>query len=153
MTTRCIALATGMLVGSLHGRAQTEGGIRFHHVHMNVVDPARSSSFYTSAFEQTRKVTVAGWDGIQSESSYVLFNRVPARASSEWDTAIWHFGWNTPDAVADHKRLAASGVQFFRVPPPSGHMIGPGRKRRRDRAGRRSQRRQDGSTRSTTSTS
>src|SRR2546422_7603905 len=52
-------------------------------------------------------------------------SKVPRPASAEWDTPIWHFGWNTANAVADYKRLAARGVTFFRVPPPSGHMVGP----------------------------
>jgi catechol 2,3-dioxygenase-like lactoylglutathione lyase family enzyme len=68
---------------------------------------------------------VAGWPGVQSEDIYILFNQVPKPASNEWDTAIWHFGWNTGNAVQDYKRLAARGVEFFRVPPPSGHMVGP----------------------------
>jgi catechol 2,3-dioxygenase-like lactoylglutathione lyase family enzyme len=125
VVVRLPAIALGALFLGVPGGAQVESGIRFHHVHMNVVDPARSASFYTSAFEGTRRVTVAGWEGVQAEDSYLLFTRVPARASTEWDTPIWHFGWNTPDAVADHQRLAARGVEFFRVPPPSGHLIGP----------------------------
>src|SRR5437899_2035541 len=38
----------------------------FHHVHMNVVDPERSAAFYVTNF-QSKRVTVAGWDGVQTE--------------------------------------------------------------------------------------
>lgn len=96
----------------------------FHHVHMNVVDPERSAAFYVANFNATR-VTVAGWEGVQSEDIYILFNKVKTQASNEWDSAIWHFGWNSPAPVDDYKRISAGGVTFFRVPPPSAHMIGP----------------------------
>ena len=97
----------------------------FHHVHLNVVDPDRSAAFYTGAFEKTRRANIAGWDGVQSENIFLLFNRVDSPASAEWTTAIWHFGWNSVDVIADHRRLAAKGIEFFRVPPPSGHMWAP----------------------------
>ena len=99
--------------------------VGFHHVHMNVVDPERSISFYTRSFQQTRRTAVAGWDAVQSEESYLLFTEVPHPASAELDTALWHFGWNSPDLIGDHQRLAAQGAVFFRVPPPSGHMTAP----------------------------
>lgn len=120
------SFATLLLLLGFHGHAQEGSDIQFHHVHMNVVDPARSAAFYTDAFP-TRKVNVAGFDGVQAESSYILFTKTTRPASAEWDTAIWHFGWNSPNTVADHKRLAAKGIEFFRVPPPSGHLIGPDR--------------------------
>lgn len=92
---------------------------------MNVVDPTRSADFFVRSFEMTRPVTLAGWPGVQTEDTYILFSKVARQASTEWDSAFWHFGWNTPDAAADYRRLAAEGVPFFRVPPPSGHMRGP----------------------------
>ena len=92
---------------------------------MNVVDPQQSIAFYTDAFEQTQRTVVAGWDALRSEDSYILFSRVTSPRSAEWDTPIWHFGWNSPDVVATHERLVSRGVSFFRVPPPSGHMIAP----------------------------
>ena len=97
----------------------------FHHVHLNVVDPDRSAAFYTGAFEKTRRTKVAGWDAVRSENIFLLFNKVEARAPAEWTTGIWHFGWNSVDVIADHRRLAAQGIPFFRVPPPSGHMWAP----------------------------
>ena len=63
--------------------------------------------------------------GVQTDDIYILFNRVKTAASHEWDSAIWHFGWNSPSMVEDYERLAATGVKFFRVPPPSAHLIGP----------------------------
>jgi catechol 2,3-dioxygenase-like lactoylglutathione lyase family enzyme len=98
--------------------------IGFHHVHMNVVNPERSASFYVSHVHSAR-VTVAGWVGVQTEDIYILFNKVEQSASNEWDSAIWHFGWNDPSPMDAYGRISAAGVRFFRVPPPSAHMIGP----------------------------
>ena len=94
-------------------------------MHMNVVDPERSIRFYTSSFEVTQKTRVAGWDAVQSEDTYLLFDEVPRPASTDLDTALWHFGWNSPDLIGDYQRLAAQGAVFFRVPPPSGHITAP----------------------------
>ena len=96
-----------------------------HHVHMNVVDPELSIAFYTGAFETTRRTAVAGWPAVRSEGVHLLFEQVPEPASAELDAALWHFGWNSPDLLADYERMAALGVEFFRVPPPSGHMYSP----------------------------
>ena len=118
-----LAMVLLFLGAGAHGRPP--GEVRFHHVHMNVVDPVRTAAFYANAFEQTRQVNVAGWDGIQTENSYLLFSTVATPASTEWDTPIWHFGWNSADTISAYQRLAAAGVVFFRVPPPSAHLIGP----------------------------
>lgn len=103
----------------------TPPAIDFHHVHMNVVDPGASTAFYVTSFTRATRHVEAGIPGVKSDNVLILFNRVAQPASAEWDTPFWHFGWNTADAVADHRRIAALGVRFFRVPPPSGHMVGP----------------------------
>lgn len=107
-------------------RAQVRSpNVGFHHVHMKVVDPEQSISFYTSSFTQTQRTEIAGWDAVRSENAYLLFEKVLFPISIELDSALWHFGWNSPDLIADYRRLSAQGVDFFRVPPPSGHMMGP----------------------------
>jgi len=98
---------------------------RLHHVHLNVVDVERSIGFYTRAFPTTSRTQVAGWPAVRSEQIFLLFTEVPVAPSAEHDTALWHFGWNTPDVVGDYNRLADEGVTFFRVPPPSGHIWAP----------------------------
>ncbi len=121
-----VLFAALLALGLPVGHAQPGAGLAlFHYVHMNVVDPQRSIAFYTRAFDQTRKTNTAGWEALQTENSFILFDRVPRAASAEWDTAVWHFGWNSADTVAAYKRLAAQGVEFFRVPPPSAHLVAP----------------------------
>src|SRR5262245_53220979 len=96
----------------------------FHHVHMNVIDPERTAAFYVTHFNAVR-VAVAGRPGLETDGAYLLCNKVKTQASYEWDSAIWHFGWNDPSPVDAYNRIAAGGVKFFRVPPPSAHMVGP----------------------------
>src|SRR5262245_58152192 len=96
--------------------------VDFHHVHMNVLDPDKSASFYVTHFN-AKSLTIAGWRGVQTETAYILFEKVAKPAPYEWDTAIWHFGWLTKSPADDYKRIVAAGVKFFRVPPPSAHAI------------------------------
>jgi hypothetical protein len=127
-----LAAAAALLAASVAGSAQ-EARLRdparpivsaFHHVHMNVVDPEKSATFYAAHFDSTR-VNVAGWSGVRADGVDILFTKVGRQASHEWDSAIWHFGWSSPATTDDYQRIAAAGVKFFRVPPPSAHMIGP----------------------------
>ena len=109
----------------VHAQDSRPPAAGFHHVHLNVVDADRSVEFYTTAFGKTRRARVAGWDAVQAENIFLLFNEVAAPAPADWTTALWHFGWNSADVLADYRRLAALGIPFFRVPPPSGHMWAP----------------------------
>ncbi|HJQ22263.1 MAG TPA: VOC family protein [Blastocatellia bacterium] len=86
--------------------------IAFHHVHLNSTDPAAATNFYTRTFDVTRKVSVAGIDGVQSENMYLLFNPVSKPAPSAKASAIWHFGWGSPDVEADYQRHLANGIVF-----------------------------------------
>jgi catechol 2,3-dioxygenase-like lactoylglutathione lyase family enzyme len=74
---------------------------RFHHLHLNSVDPERAISFYARQFPSTSPTT---WGGLPALASYrdvlILFTRVdapPPTAPEAPDTAIWHFGWHVPD--------------------------------------------------------
>jgi tetratricopeptide (TPR) repeat protein/predicted enzyme related to lactoylglutathione lyase len=84
----------------------------FHHVHLNSVDPAGSVAFYTKTFDVTKKTSLAGFEAVHSEHMYLLFTRVASPASAELDTAIWHFGWGSPDVEADYQRHVVQGVPF-----------------------------------------
>jgi catechol 2,3-dioxygenase-like lactoylglutathione lyase family enzyme len=127
------AVVWSVLIGASVVLRPSHGAVRaqdaplvtdFHHVHVNVVDPERSAAFYVTNFNATR-VTVAGWPGVKTETGYILYEKVAKPASYEWDTAIWHYGWTSESPIDAYKRIAANGVKFFRVPPPSGHMIDP----------------------------
>jgi tetratricopeptide (TPR) repeat protein len=84
----------------------------FHHVHLNSVDPERAIAFYTKTFDVTTKTSLAGFDAVQSEQMYLLFTRVGSPAPAELNTAIWHFGWGSPNVEADYQKHVADGVPF-----------------------------------------
>src|SRR5438045_2263444 len=46
--------------------------VTFHHVHLNSTDPSTAMNFYTKTFDVTKKASLAGFDGIQSENMYLL---------------------------------------------------------------------------------
>src|SRR5678815_5455626 len=84
----------------------------FHHLHLNSIDPSKAIDFYTSTFDVTRKTSVAGFDAVQSENMYLLFNRVSRAPEASLDSPIWHFGWGSTAMEGDYERLSAKGVSF-----------------------------------------
>jgi lactoylglutathione lyase len=84
----------------------------FHHLHLNSTSPADAISFYTKTFDVTKKITLAGIEGVQSENMYLLFDRVGKPPATAPDTAIWHFGWGSTAMEADYARHLANGVSF-----------------------------------------
>ena len=84
----------------------------FHHVHLNSLDPSKAIDFYTRTFDVTKKIVLAGFDGIRSENIYLLFDRVKKPPATAPDSAIWHFGWGSTAMEADYRKHIASGVTF-----------------------------------------
>jgi catechol 2,3-dioxygenase-like lactoylglutathione lyase family enzyme len=84
----------------------------FHHVHLNSTDPAAACAFYTRSFELTKHTTLAGWDAVQSEDVYLLFNKVNAAPSAALTSPLWHFGWGSTNVEADYQTYLAKGVAF-----------------------------------------
>lgn len=84
----------------------------FHHVHLNSLDPAKAIAFYTRTFEVTRKTSLAGWEAVQSENIFLLFDKVKQAPATSPDSAIWHFGWGSTAMESDYQKHQASGVSF-----------------------------------------
>ncbi|MBI3210626.1 MAG: VOC family protein [Candidatus Solibacter usitatus] len=84
----------------------------FHHVHLNVTDPAAAISFYTTKFS-AEKSAFAGKDAVWAQKSWLLFDKVAA-APVAWpyDSPIWHIGWGAEDMPAVYKKQVESGTQF-----------------------------------------
>ena len=117
---RAIVCATAVYTASVFLGGQESAGqsaadatpAGFHHVHLNVVDPAKSIAFYTRTFDVTRSATLAGFDAVQSDNIYLLFRKVTTPASADLNTSIWHFGWGSPNMETDYAKHAAAGVEF-----------------------------------------
>jgi catechol 2,3-dioxygenase-like lactoylglutathione lyase family enzyme len=84
----------------------------FHHVHLNSSEPSKAIDFYTRTFEVTKKTAVAGFDAVQSENIYLLFNKVNKAPIHTLDSAIWHFGWGSTNMETDYQKHIANGVAF-----------------------------------------
>lgn len=95
---------------SLHQQAPAQTA--FHHVHLNSIDPAKAIAFYTGAFDVTRKTSLAGWEAVQSENIYLLFDKVKQAPATSPDSAIWHFGWGSTAMESDYQKYQATGVTF-----------------------------------------
>ena len=86
--------------------AGTVAPAHFHHLHLNSVNPAAAVEFYVSAFSSVTKTSFAGFEGIRTKSRvsprpgnvYLLFTKVAKPPATQPQSAIWHFGWNTPDS-------------------------------------------------------
>lgn len=84
----------------------------FHHVHLNSTDPSKAIDFYIRTFDVTKKTSLAGFDGIQSEKIYLLFDKVKKPPATAPDSAIWHFGWGSVAMESDYQKHLADGVVF-----------------------------------------
>jgi hypothetical protein len=91
----------------------------FHHIHLNSVNPSAAADYYTKAFTTTTKTTFNGLDAVKSGNIYLLFNKVNTPPPTQPQSAIWHFGWNTPDSrayLARFKQMGLSIVPMFGNP-------------------------------------
>ncbi len=72
---------------------------KFHHLHLNSVDPNSAIAFYTRTFASTVKDSWGGFLALKSPNDVmVLFTKVDTPPTSEPQSAIWHFGWHVTDA-------------------------------------------------------
>jgi catechol 2,3-dioxygenase-like lactoylglutathione lyase family enzyme len=84
----------------------------FHHVHLNVTDPAAAINFYTSKFD-CEKARFAGiQDAVWAQKSWLLFTKVDTPPKSEVTSAIWHIGWGAEDLPATYRKQLDSGTKF-----------------------------------------
>jgi catechol 2,3-dioxygenase-like lactoylglutathione lyase family enzyme len=83
-----------------------QSGVRFHHVHLNSVNPSAAADFYTKAFTTSVKTTFNGDVAVRTVNGpYLLFTKVTTPPPTQPQSAIWHFGWNTPDSRAYLERF------------------------------------------------
>ena len=100
-----VIFSTGRLVLGLQHDV-TVPPAHFHHLHLNSVNPSAAAEYYANAFSSVMKASLAGFEGFRTTSRlssrmgnvYVLFTRVDAPPPTQPQSAIWHFGWNTPDS-------------------------------------------------------
>jgi hypothetical protein len=83
---------------------------RFHHLHLNSVDPDAAIDFYVRQFSSTSRTTWGGLPALASPNDVlILFTRVESQPPVAPDTAIWHFGWHVPDSRAQMEAYRGRG--------------------------------------------
>jgi catechol 2,3-dioxygenase-like lactoylglutathione lyase family enzyme len=94
------------------GNAQEVEPARFHHVHLNCTDVARSMQHYKETFGGVPVKFMGRADAVFTERSFLLFNPVDTPPNSALDTGIWHIGWGGVDVANEYEWLKKKGARF-----------------------------------------
>jgi hypothetical protein len=90
-----------------------------HHVHLNSMDPKAAAEYYPKPFAASAtKTTFNGYEAVKSGNVYLLFSKVNTPPQTELtgpQTAVWHFGWNTPDSRKYDERFRAMGLEIAQM--------------------------------------
>jgi hypothetical protein len=93
--------------------------LRFHHVHLNSVDPAKGAEYYPKAFAlSASRTTFNGYEAVKTGNVYLLFTKVATTPQNELtgpQTSIWHFGWNTPNSRQYNEKFRAMGLEIAQM--------------------------------------
>ena len=70
-------------------------------MHLNSVNPTAAAEYYPKAFTTSVRTTFNAYDAVKTVNGvYLLFTKVNTPPPTQPQSAIWHFGWNTPDSRA-----------------------------------------------------
>lgn len=126
------ALAVMSLEARGLGRGQAAGTSalpmpRYHHIHINAVDPARSLDWHAKYWPAGRKTTVAGFPAFQGGNDlYLLYTKVNRQAPGAFDKALhrsvpqsafWTFGSGVVDTAGLVDRLTKLDPEQFAFLP------------------------------------
>jgi catechol 2,3-dioxygenase-like lactoylglutathione lyase family enzyme len=93
--------------------------VRFHHVHLNSVDPKAAAEWYVKPFgASSQKTTFNGYEALKTGDVYLLFSKVSVPPLSEENapqSSVWHFGWNTPDSRKYNDRFRADHLEIAQM--------------------------------------
>ena len=103
-------------------RGQTTAKIapmHVHHVHLNSVNPSAAAAYYPKAFPISAAITTLnGQPAVKTGNVYLLFTKVNKPPQTELNgpqTAVWHFGWNTPDSRKYDQDFRAKGLKIAQM--------------------------------------
>jgi predicted enzyme related to lactoylglutathione lyase len=92
--------------------AQTVADAHFHHLHLNSTDPKAAIEFYTTKFDAEKASFKGLIDGVWTQKSWILIQKVAASPPSDVVSTIWHFGWGAEDMKATYQKQLDSGTKF-----------------------------------------
>ena len=87
--------------------------VHFHHVHLNVTDPAAAADFYTAKFDCEKAKFDGKQEAVWTQKSWLLFNKVRQAPGLDFTSTIWHMGWGAEDMKATYAKQVAMGTKFF----------------------------------------
>ena len=83
----------------------------FHHLHLASTNPEAAIAFYTKAFPSTSKTSWGNLLALRSPNNVlVLFTKIDQPASTQPQTAMWHFGWHVTNERSALSRMRAEGI-------------------------------------------
>lgn len=104
--------SVAIFVACLPAYSQTVTDAHFHHLHLNSPDPKAAIEFYTTKFDAEKGRFMSIIDGVWTQKSWILINKVPSAPPSEVVSTIWHFGWGAEDMKATYQKQLDSGTKF-----------------------------------------
>src|SRR5580693_9566112 len=122
LTSMVVLLFAALTITSFPLLAQTPTNIapmHVHHVHLNSVNPAAAAAYYPKAFPiSATTTTFNGYPAVKSGNVYLLFTKVNKPPQTELNgpqTAVWHFGWNTPDSRKYNEEFHGKGLKIAQM--------------------------------------
>ena len=114
-----IALSLFCLAGTASAHEPTTSaekaekrGAHFHHVRLNVTDPAATIAFYTKNLGAVETQYFGRHPALFTERSFLLLNKVDSPPPFMPHSAVSHIGWASVNGQADYEWLKSQGVEF-----------------------------------------
>lgn len=85
---------------------------RFHHVHLNSMNPQESMIYYRKFFSAVPVKYRGVSPALLTDRSFIFYNQVDAAAPAELKSAIWHIGWGGVDGPSEHQWRKEAGAEF-----------------------------------------
>jgi catechol 2,3-dioxygenase-like lactoylglutathione lyase family enzyme len=110
--TACVILVATQVQAQEKSTDPASLNARFHHVHLNTVDPEAAIEFYTTKFKAEKQKFAGRQDAVWTGDSWLLFTKVNAPPPSDTVSGIWHIGWGAEDMKATYQKQVDSGTKF-----------------------------------------
>jgi catechol 2,3-dioxygenase-like lactoylglutathione lyase family enzyme len=85
---------------------------RFHHVHLNVTDIAKTTAFYEKLFGVTPAKYASG-PALLADRAFIFLNQAASPIASQLQTGVIHVGWSGVDGAAEYAYWQKQGVEFY----------------------------------------
>lgn len=115
-----LALAVPVALQANAFAADPPNEAHFHHVHLNVTDPAATIGFYKRHLGAIDVKYRGKADALFTERSFILLNKVDEAPRSAPTTSLMHIGWAGVDGPNEYEWLKKQGVEFETPVTPLG---------------------------------